>query len=100
MANSGIDPTHVYFLNDHPTQIPPTEILGPVVQNCPICIYMIMAMITGMNKRCSSTAIRDSNEDTLMRMCMPIMDVLSLSRFHVYGNQDGTSRAGNPRNLT
>ena len=65
-----------------------------------ICIYMIMAMITGMNKRCSSTAIRDSNEDTLMRMCMPIMDVLSLCRFHVYGNQDGTSRAGNPRNLT
>ena len=35
MANSGIDPTHVYFLNDHPTQIPPSEILGPVVQNCP-----------------------------------------------------------------
>ena len=34
MANSGIDPTHVYFLNDHPTQIPPSEILGPVVQNC------------------------------------------------------------------
>ena len=34
-ANSGIDPTHVYFLNDHPTQIPPSEILGPVVQNCP-----------------------------------------------------------------
>ena len=33
-ANSGIDPTHVYFLNDHPTQIPPSEILGPVVQNC------------------------------------------------------------------
>ena len=36
MANSGIDPTYVYFLNDHPTQIPPSEILGPVVQNCPI----------------------------------------------------------------
>ena len=35
MANSGIDPTHVYLLNDHPTQIPPCEILGPVVQNCP-----------------------------------------------------------------
>ena len=34
MANSGIDPTHVYFLNDHPTQIPPSEILGPVIQNC------------------------------------------------------------------
>ena len=34
MANSGIDPTHVYFLNDHPTQIPPSKILGPVVQNC------------------------------------------------------------------
>ena len=34
MANSGIDPTHVYFLNDHPTQIPPSEILGPIVQNC------------------------------------------------------------------
>ena len=33
-ANSGIDPTHVYFLNDHPTQIPPSEMLGPVVQNC------------------------------------------------------------------
>ena len=34
MVNSGIDPTHVYFLNDRPTQIPPSEILGPVVQNC------------------------------------------------------------------
>ena len=34
MANSGIDPTHVFLLNDHPTQIPPSEILGPVVQNC------------------------------------------------------------------
>ena len=34
MANSGIHPTHVLFLNDHPTQIPPSEILGPVVQNC------------------------------------------------------------------
>ena len=31
MANSGIDPTHDYF---YPTQIPPSEILGPVVQNC------------------------------------------------------------------
>ena len=39
MANSGIDPTHVYFLNDHPTQIPPSEILGPVVQNC-LYIYI------------------------------------------------------------
>jgi len=35
MANIGINPTHVYYLNDHPTQIPPNEILGPVVQNCP-----------------------------------------------------------------
>ena len=33
-ANSGIDPTHVYFLNDRPTQIPPSDILRPVVQNC------------------------------------------------------------------
>ena len=44
MANSGIDPTHVYFLNDHPTQIPPSEILGPVVQNCQIFSSMAMAM--------------------------------------------------------
>ena len=25
----------MFNLNDHPTQIPPSEILGPVVQNCP-----------------------------------------------------------------
>ena len=24
----------MFNLNDHPTQIPPSEILGPVVQNC------------------------------------------------------------------
>ena len=26
----------MFNLNDHPTQIPPSEILGPVVQNCRI----------------------------------------------------------------
>ena len=47
-ANSGIDPTHVYFLNDHPTQIPPSEILGPVVQNCHIFYTLHTKIHTGI----------------------------------------------------
>ena len=47
MANSGIHPTHVLFLNDHPTQIPPSEILGPVVQNC-----LALTVQHGIESRC------------------------------------------------
>ena len=51
MANSGIDPTHVYFLNDHPTQIPPSEILGPVVQNCRNIEMNSLHLLMSLNNR-------------------------------------------------
>ena len=35
MATVGIDPTNFGILNGHPTKIPPGEILGGVVKNCP-----------------------------------------------------------------
>ena len=35
MATVGIDPTNFGILNDHPTKIPPGELLGGVVKNCP-----------------------------------------------------------------
>ena len=34
MATVGIDPTNFGILNDHPTKIPPGELLGGVVKNC------------------------------------------------------------------
>ena len=34
MATVGIDPTNFEILNDHPTKIPPGELLGGVVKNC------------------------------------------------------------------
>ena len=34
MATVGIDPTNFGIFNDHPTKIPPGELLGGVVKNC------------------------------------------------------------------
>ena len=70
MANSGIDPTHVYLLNDHPTQIPPNEILGPVVQNCPgVGPTRAAASTHGMVRYCNScTKIFNGNPNNLFKV--------------------------------
>ena len=39
MATVGIDPTNFGILNDHPTKIPPGELLGGVVKNCPTDLH-------------------------------------------------------------
>ena len=38
MATVGIDPTNFGILNDHPTKIPPGELLGGVVKNCRVTV--------------------------------------------------------------
>ena len=35
-------------MNDHPTQIPPSEILGPVVQNCRPIYKVVNALNLGI----------------------------------------------------
>ena len=42
MATVGIDPTNFGILNDHPTKIPPGELLGGVVKNCR---FVLLVMI-------------------------------------------------------
>ena len=52
MATVGIDPTNFGILNDHPTKIPPGELLGGVVKNCQVILYFVEVEILIIRFQC------------------------------------------------